>query len=101
MVGLPDLRSHSKSGPFETKPLFDHSKSRLGPISPMNCPYPWFLPKFFLQVEHAGGNRNVLDDLVESPPHGGRGPGHNENVAHPSARHGSKLKLIEMLSYQI
>ena len=27
MVGLPD--SHSKSGPFATQPLFEHSKSRL------------------------------------------------------------------------
>ena len=25
IVGLPDFRSHSKSRPFETKPLFDHS----------------------------------------------------------------------------
>ena len=29
MVGLTDFRSHSKSGPFATKPLFDHLKSRL------------------------------------------------------------------------
>ena len=29
MVGLPDSRSHSKSRPFETQPIFDDSKSRL------------------------------------------------------------------------
>ena len=40
-----------------------------------------------------------MDDLVESPPDGqaGRLLGHNENVAGPSARHGSKL-YIEFVS---
>ena len=33
MVGLPDIRSHLKSPPFTTHPLFDHSKSRLIQIS--------------------------------------------------------------------
>ena len=33
MVGLPDYRSHSKSRPFTTQPVLDHSKSRLGRIS--------------------------------------------------------------------
>ena len=28
MVGLPDFRSHSKSGSFATQPLFNHLKSR-------------------------------------------------------------------------
>ena len=27
MVGLPDFRSHSKSGLFQTQSLFEHSKS--------------------------------------------------------------------------
>ena len=29
MVRLPEHRSHSKSGPIATQPLFDHTKSRL------------------------------------------------------------------------
>ena len=29
MFGLPDFRSYSKSRPYSTQPLFDHSKSRL------------------------------------------------------------------------
>ena len=33
MVRILDYRSHSKYGPFETQPLFDHSKSRLVRIS--------------------------------------------------------------------
>ena len=33
MVGFPDFRSHSKSRPFATQPLFDHLKSRLVSIS--------------------------------------------------------------------
>ena len=33
MVGLPDFRSHSKSGPFATQLIFDHKKSRLVRIS--------------------------------------------------------------------
>ena len=33
MVGLPDFRSHSKSGPFSTQPLFYYWKSRLVRIS--------------------------------------------------------------------
>ena len=33
IVVLPDFRSHSKSRPFATQPLFDHSKSRLVQIS--------------------------------------------------------------------
>ena len=33
MVGPLDFRSHSKSKPFATPPLFDHSKSRLVQIS--------------------------------------------------------------------
>ena len=37
MVGLPDFRSHSKSGPFANQPLFDHSKSRLVQISDLYC----------------------------------------------------------------
>ena len=31
MVGLLDFRSHSKSGPFATQPLFDHSKIQTSP----------------------------------------------------------------------
>ena len=38
-LGLPDIRSHSKSGPFETQPLFEHSKSRLVRISDPHCKY--------------------------------------------------------------
>ena len=37
MVGLPDFRSHSKSRPFATQPVLDHSKSRLGQISDPHC----------------------------------------------------------------
>ena len=37
MVGLPDFRSHSKSGPFATQPLFNHIKSRLVWISDPHC----------------------------------------------------------------
>ena len=37
LAGLPDHRSHFKSGPFETQPLFDHSKFRLVWISDPNC----------------------------------------------------------------
>ena len=33
MVGLPNFRSQSKSRPFATQPLLDHSKSKLGRIS--------------------------------------------------------------------
>ena len=36
-VGLPDFRSHLKSGPFATLPLFDHSKSRQVRISDPHC----------------------------------------------------------------
>ena len=41
MVELLDFRSHSKSRPFATQPLFDHSKSRLVRISDPNCI--WFV----------------------------------------------------------
>ena len=37
IVGLLDFRSHSKSRPFATQPLLDHSKSRLGQISDPHC----------------------------------------------------------------
>ena len=37
MVGLPDFRSCSKSRPFATQPIFDHSKSRLVRISDPHC----------------------------------------------------------------
>ena len=37
MVGLPDFRSHSKSRPFATQPLFEHTKSRLVRISDSHC----------------------------------------------------------------
>ena len=37
MVGLPGFRSHSKSGPFATQPLFYYSKSRLVRISDPHC----------------------------------------------------------------
>ena len=37
MFGLLDFRSHSKSRPFATKPLFDHSKARLVRISDPHC----------------------------------------------------------------
>ena len=37
VVGLPDFRSHSKSGPCATQPLFHHSKSRLVQISDPHC----------------------------------------------------------------
>ena len=33
----PDFRSHSKSRPFATQPVLDHSKSRLGRISDPHC----------------------------------------------------------------
>ena len=53
MVGLSDFRSHSKSRPFATQPLFDHSKSRLVRISDLHCVkiFLWsllaeYLPKF-------------------------------------------------------
>ena len=36
-VGQSDFRSHLKSGPFPTQPLFDHSKSRLVRISDPHC----------------------------------------------------------------
>ena len=39
MVGLPDFKSHSKSRPFATQPLFDHSKSRLVWVSDPHCAY--------------------------------------------------------------
>ena len=35
MVGLLDFRSHSKSRPFATQPIYDHSKSSLGFRSPL------------------------------------------------------------------
>ena len=44
MVGLPDFRSHSKSGPFATQPLFDHSKSKLVRLSDPRCI--WMFPVF-------------------------------------------------------
>ena len=37
MIGLSDFRSHSKSKPFATQPLFDHSKSILVWISDSHC----------------------------------------------------------------
>ena len=37
MVGHPDFRPHSKSGPFATQPLLDHWKSKLGWISDPHC----------------------------------------------------------------
>ena len=37
MVGLPNFRLHSKSGPFATKPLFDYLKSTLVRISDPHC----------------------------------------------------------------
>ena len=37
MVGLPDIRSHSKYRPFTTHPLCDHSKSRLVQILDPHC----------------------------------------------------------------
>ena len=37
MVGLPDFRSQSKSRPFATHPLFDHSESRLVKIWNPDC----------------------------------------------------------------
>ena len=43
MVGLPDFRSHSKSGPFANQPLFDHSKSGQGRISDPHCSLGWEL----------------------------------------------------------
>jgi hypothetical protein len=46
---------------------------------------------FSEQVDLGGGNRNLLDDLVESPTHGPRSGGHSMNE-NPTgvARHGSK-----------
>ena len=41
MVGLPDFRFNSKSGPLATQPLFDHSKSRLVRISDPHCIIFW------------------------------------------------------------
>ena len=43
MVGLPDFRSHSESGPFANQPLFDHSKSGQGRISDTHCTQQWKL----------------------------------------------------------
>ena len=40
MIGLTDLRSHSKSGPFGTQPLRDHS--RLVQISDPHCTKIWY-----------------------------------------------------------
>ena len=37
MARLLDFRSHSKSGPFVTQSLFDHSKSRLVRILDPHC----------------------------------------------------------------
>ena len=37
MVGLPNFRSHQKSGPFAAHPLLDNSKSRLAWISTLQC----------------------------------------------------------------
>ena len=37
MIGLPDFRSHSKTRPFTTQPLLDHSKFRLGRMSDPYC----------------------------------------------------------------
>ena len=37
MVGLPNFRCHSKSRPFATQPLLDHTKSTLGRISDLHC----------------------------------------------------------------
>ena len=37
MIGLPDFRSHWKSGPFETQPLINQLKSRLVQISDPHC----------------------------------------------------------------
>ena len=45
MVGLPDFRSHSKSEPFLTQPLFDYSKSRLVRISDPQCNFDFFKQK--------------------------------------------------------
>ena len=45
MVGLPDFRSHSKSGPFATQPVFDHWKSRLVWISDPQCIFS-IVPKY-------------------------------------------------------
>ena len=44
MVGFPDVRSHSKSRPFATQPILDHSKFRLGQISNAYCI--WILALF-------------------------------------------------------
>ena len=37
MVGLPNFRSHLKSGPFATQPFFNHSESKLVWISDSHC----------------------------------------------------------------
>ena len=37
MVGLPNFRSHPKSGPYAAHPLLDNSKSRLAWISTPQC----------------------------------------------------------------
>ena len=50
MVGLLDFRSHLKSGPFETQPLFDQSKSRLVWISDPHCTHVRFLDRSSLTV---------------------------------------------------
>ena len=46
MFGLRDFKSHSKSRPFSTQPLFDHSKSRLVRISDPYCTMVRFMSKF-------------------------------------------------------
>ena len=46
MFGLRDFKPHSKSRPFSTQPLFDHSKSRLVRISDPYCTMVRFMSKF-------------------------------------------------------
>ena len=57
MVGLPDFRSHSKSGPFTNQPLFDHLKSGQGRISDPHC------------SQHSIGHCTIIDLFQEMACH--------------------------------
>ena len=60
MVGLPDFRSHSKSRPFATQPVLDHSKSRLGRISDPHCIQILTVLCFYFSFESSDAESDVL-----------------------------------------
>ena len=63
MVGLPDFRSHSKSIPFATQPVLDHSKPRLGQISDPHC-IARLLDLNRGNLIHGEGDGNAVEHLV-------------------------------------